>query len=224
MVRPFLPRVALEPRRCWRRHLGSFVVVLLSLASCGCHSASNDPTTGGPASSTQDAAAAVSDLPRTSTSGAKAIALPEPSAETPFVAVASSEARKLAAGDTFEFVIQARTLSGWHIYAVDKPTGISIPTSLDLVLPQGVLAASDWKYPKAEVHATAQGASFVYRGPMTFTRELQLADDAKAGVYDIVCQLRFQACDAFSCLSPETVELSATVEVDSTGTRGAEAE
>jgi thiol:disulfide interchange protein DsbD len=114
-------------------------------------------------------------------------------------------------GSEVELVIEARIAPGWHIYAADGPAGSGIPTSLTWKLPDGVEPAGEWQYPK-----TARGAeeqTEIYEGNLRFRRPLRITERAKAGPLEIRCELTYQACNAFRCQPPESLELSARGEV-----------
>ena len=137
----------------------------------------------------------------------------EPTAEKPVVATAELRPVKGRAGDTIDLVVEIRIFAGWHIYAVDTASGGAIPTSIVEKLPDGIKAAGEWQYPKADSSPMSPGR--IYEGRLTFRRPLKITERAPAGRIDVSCELTFQACDLFHCLPPQTLSLSARGEVES---------
>jgi DsbC/DsbD-like thiol-disulfide interchange protein len=137
--------------------------------------------------------------------------LEEPTAEKPVVAAAGLRPAKGVGGDTLELVIEIRIAAGWHIYAVDTPVGSAIPTSLAEKLPEGIVVAGAWQYPKAASAPEAPGG--IYERRLSFRRPLKITEGARAGRIIVTCDLTYQACDPFHCQPPQTLTLSTNGEV-----------
>src|SRR5262245_57161213 len=72
--------------------------------------------------------------------------------------------KKPKPGDEIEFTVTAEVESGWHIYAVDKPTGVSIQTTLKLTPSKGVSAVGKWKIPEPTRDDKASEETYFYEG------------------------------------------------------------
>ena len=142
----------------------------------------------------------------------------EPDSKRPVVADASLVPSKGQAGSPWTLVIRVRLAPGWHIYAADRPTGGSIPTTLKLKLPEGVQARDDWEYPGPIPDPLGQG--WVYEGrELTFRRTLAVAPGVAAGPIQVGCEFGYQACDASSCRPPARINLQAKAEPAARRTR-----
>jgi DsbC/DsbD-like thiol-disulfide interchange protein len=139
------------------------------------------------------------------------IVLGEPDAGRPVTAAAALRPGKVRAGEIVTFVVQIRTAPGWHIYAADEPAGAALPTTLKLTLPDGIEPEGAWTYPDAV--AGPDGAGRVYEGQLTFRRQLRVGPRAAPGPFRVTCDLRYQACDPFSCKPPAALALAAGAEV-----------
>jgi thiol:disulfide interchange protein DsbD len=116
-------------------------------------------------------------------------------------------------GDEVELVVTAKIEPGWHIYAVDKPTGVSVKTQLKPTFPKGLSAAGEWKIPAPKKDDHASEETYIYEGEVKFARKLKLAKDA-TGKLEAKVDVSFMACDENMCLPPKKVTLKATVEVE----------
>src|SRR5580704_14077474 len=107
------------------------------------------------------------------------------------------------AGDTFTIRVEAHIETGWHIYAIDRPTGPSIPTSIDFKLPKAMTWEGDWSGPEPTLDdAHPQEPAFYYEGAAAFTRAVRVAKDAPAGSLGLEGALHYQACNQTSCRAP----------------------
>src|SRR5262245_53432006 len=80
------------------------------------------------------------------------------------------EPKSAKPGDEVTLKVKAEMEEGWHIYAVNKPTGLSRKTSLKLTLADKLKADKDWKIPDPIRDAKADEETFMYEGDVTFTR------------------------------------------------------
>ncbi len=104
--------------------------------------------------------------------------------------------------------------AGWHIYAIDRPTGPSIPTSIDFKLPKGLSWEGDWSAPEPTLDsANPQEPSFYYEGAASFTRVVRVAKDAPAGSVSMPGNLKYQACNQASCHAPTRETLRAEIQI-----------
>ncbi len=121
---------------------------------------------------------------------------------------------KVRAGDTFTIRVEARIETGWHIYAIDRPTGPSIPTSIDFKLPKTLAWEGDWNGPEPTLDdAHPQEPAFYYEGAAAFTRAVRVAKDAPAGSLGLEGALHYQACNQKSCHAPTQESVRAEIQI-----------
>ena len=142
------------------------------------------------------------------------IELAEPTSSSPLTAAAGLSAAQIRRGETVTFEVRAKTAPGWHIYAADKPTGGSIPTTLKLTLPEGVTAEGEWTFPAAELDPTGDGPVYTYHGELSFRRTLRISNEAAPGMHEVVCQFGFQTCNAVLCMAPKSEDLKVSLVVE----------
>lgn len=188
---------------------------MVMLASCGCQDvgpASSDPPATSPVSAgtipSASNAAVITDT-------TQEIPLDNPTSKNPVVLRAAIMPATAMPGDVVTLTIQARTARNWHIYAVDRPTGMAVPTSLNLNLPPSVTAETEWENPVARPYVSDGDICFVYEGDFVFRRKLRIADSATPGAVELACDFTFQACNDAMCLAPKTLPLQATLEIES---------
>ena len=140
------------------------------------------------------------------------IDLKEPTKTTPAVFGATVVPAEAKVGETVTFVVQAAMADGWHIYAADRESPPSVPTSLELILPAGLEAVDQWIYPEAKEYTTELGKSYAYEGRVSFYHRLVVTDGA-SGTTPIRCNLKYQSCTDAICHRPMDGELVATLNV-----------
>ncbi len=114
-----------------------------------------------------------------------------------------------AAGSLVTLGIRARIQPTWHIYAIDKPVGVNIPTTFKLSLPAGLEEVGDWSAPEAHLFAEDTNG---YEGDVTFRRFLRVKEGV-SGPQEIGCEIGFQTCTESSCLAPAKTSASTTFTV-----------
>jgi hypothetical protein len=118
-------------------------------------------------------------------------------------------------GETFEIAVTIQIAPSWHIYAVNRPAGISAPTVVSLELPACVEQAGEWKYPDPLLDAAeTERPTFIYTDQTIFRRPVRVSSTAGSGKLKMGGKLQYQACDPFSCRPPETIELQTEVQVE----------
>ena len=115
---------------------------------------------------------------------------------------------RLQAGAT-EAVTDVTIAPGWHINAHEPHDEFLIPTTLELVPPQGQSAgAVSWPVPVERTLAFSPNKPLLlYEG--TVKLSAPLTGTATPGGAPLRARLRFQACDDTTCLPPRTLELVA---------------
>jgi DsbC/DsbD-like thiol-disulfide interchange protein len=142
---------------------------------------------------------------------------PEAAAKTDSAVTASASADPLTArvGDTFTIRVDAQIESGWHIYAIDRPTGPSIPTSIKFELPKSLAWEGDWTGPEPRLDdANPQEPSFIHEGSVAFSRQVRVARDAHPGLVSLRGSFHYQACNRFSCRAPTQLPIQAEIKID----------
>jgi hypothetical protein len=118
------------------------------------------------------------------------------------------------AGDTFTVRVDVQIDSGWHIYAIDRPTGPSIPTSINFELPKTFAWDGDWTGSEPALDdAHPDEPSFIYTGSASFSRRLRVAQGAAPGAVTLRGNLHYQACDKFSCRAPTREPLKTEITI-----------
>ncbi|WP_438480495.1 protein-disulfide reductase DsbD domain-containing protein [Oleiharenicola lentus] len=79
---------------------------------------------------------------------------------------------------------------------------------IDLKLPAGVEALSDWSWPEPET-VWDGGEIQIYSGKQIFRRKLKIA--GASGDITLVAAVSYQACTATMCAPPQTVEVTTTL-------------
>ena len=136
--------------------------------------------------------------------------------KTPSVVTASAtvEPSEPHVGQTFTVRVDVQIGNDWHIYAIDRPTGPSVPTSIDFKLPKLLEWAGDWKGPEPTLDEShPEEPSFIYHGSVTFQRQVRVARDASPGPIALHGALHFQACNKASCRAPSQLALETNVKV-----------
>lgn len=118
-------------------------------------------------------------------------------------------------GETVMLVVRAKLASGWHIYAADRKSGTTVPTSLALQLPNGLEPTGDWQYPEPELYESVLGPTYIYHDEANFLFPLRVSDDA-AGNLSISCEFSYLACNDDTCLRPTKLPISADLSVVAT--------
>ena len=181
------------------------------LVITGCLGTSSSTTVGMPADTTDagDGAAtdtATQDVPPMETIE---VATEEPTASKVVTLGSGVKPGSVAAGSIVTIAVRLRVFEPWHIYAVDKPTGVSVPTKLKLKLPAGVTSVGEWKIPDPKKY---DEDVFVYAKDVVFRHQVKVADDA-SGLLDIGCEVKYQACSDQSCKPPTSGTTSVALEV-----------
>jgi Disulphide bond corrector protein DsbC len=121
---------------------------------------------------------------------------------------------KLGPGDLFTLRIVVHIEPEWHIYAIDRPTGPSIPTAIKFQLPKALAWDGDWTTSEPALDdAHPEEPSFIYTESASFSRRVRVAKDAPPGTLVISGSLHYQACNRSLCRAPTQVPLQAQVTI-----------
>lgn len=138
----------------------------------------------------------------------------EPTAAEPVEVTASLSDPNVEPGGTIELIVRVKMAPGWHIYSANRPTGIGMPTTLELMLPKDVEVAGEWSYPESipelspDIFA-GEEPTFIHEEIVVFSRPLKIGSATPPGRLLVTCELGYQACSITSCLPPKTVTLVA---------------
>ena len=135
-------------------------------------------------------------------------------ASSPLTAVAKSNPANVRAGEAFTVVVDVHITTGWHIYAIDRPTGPALPTSITVDLPKDLAWVGNWTFPEPSLDESSLGnPSFVHEGVVTFRRRVRVARDVSPGPLPLRATLHYQACDRYSCRAPAQLSLQTEIHV-----------
>jgi len=98
---------------------------------------------------------------------------------------------------------------GWHTYAAAGKTEAAVLTRIEDVLPDGAKSVGAWDLPKGQPQ---KGGGAHYTGDVVFLRTVRL-EATPPGRVEIPVTVSFQACDQEQCLPPDSVKLTARLEV-----------
>ncbi len=135
-------------------------------------------------------------------------------ADSPVTAAAKPDPASVRAGEAFTVLVDVHITKGWHIYAIDRPTGPALPTSITIELPKGLAWDGNWTFPEPSLDESSLGdPSFVHQGVVTFRRRVHVARDVSPGPRPLRGMLHFQACDRYSCRAPAQLLLQTEIDV-----------
>jgi len=137
----------------------------------------------------------------------------EPTETEPVVIAARFDRDNVKPGETVNLVVRCKIAKSWHIYSVDGPTGVSIPTKLSVLPPESVTAAAQWVLPTSKMKSSIAGPTALYTGDIRFSIQLAVAESAEAGEVTVPCEFHYQACTDVRCLPPttKTLEIPLTI-------------
>jgi DsbC/DsbD-like thiol-disulfide interchange protein len=118
------------------------------------------------------------------------------------------------AGKSAEAQITVKVKSGYHVQANPASEEYLIPTKLELKTADGITSGTP-VYPKGQ-HFKLEGSNqnlATYQNSFVIKVPLQADSKAKAGETKLEGTLRYQACDAKSCLFPDSVPVQIPVTV-----------
>ncbi|GEM_PF-674154 len=142
---------------------------------------------------------------------ARRIGLDAPTARRPFSA--GMTVVRGTPDDLVTVIVRGRIAPGWHVYAhvpADEPY---IQTELKLQLPPGAEAVGEWSRPEGVIDPHAPTLR-LWMGDLVFSHQVRLPKTtAGRAAIRIGCTISYQCCDENSCLPPDEIELSSSVEL-----------
>jgi thiol:disulfide interchange protein DsbD len=121
---------------------------------------------------------------------------------------------KVYPGTEFKLALEVQVSEGWHINS-DKPYDeYLIPTSL-MVPENPSFKLTKVSYPKPHDYkfSFSESPLSVWEGQVYFGALVQVDSNAAPGVYSLVVELEYQACNDMSCQAPTSVIDTINIEV-----------
>ncbi|MCU0365353.1 MAG: thioredoxin fold domain-containing protein [Ignavibacteriaceae bacterium] len=121
---------------------------------------------------------------------------------------------KVYPGTEFKLALEVQVSEGWHINS-DKPYDeYLIPTSL-MVSENPSFKLTKVSYPKPHDYkfSFSESPLSVWEGQVYFGALVQVDSNAAPGVYSLVVELEYQACNDMSCQAPTSVIDTINIEV-----------
>lgn len=115
-------------------------------------------------------------------------------------------------GTSFPLTVKFEIAPLWEIRTLDAQPK-KVATQLNLDLPDGFRATSDWQAPPSG-RSLSLDSHPVYAGEAEFRQTVQVDAGVKPGEYTLSCQVQYQACDEQRCLSPVQKKLQLTLKVE----------
>ncbi len=137
-----------------------------------------------------------------------------PDSNSPVTATIRTDKSAVRVGESFTVIVDVQIASGWHIYAIDRPTGVALPTKIRLELPAGLESTSKWTSPEPSLDDSSAGEpAFVYHDAAAFQQTLRVKQGATTSPMVIRAELSYQVCDRFSCRAPTTLKLQTSIQI-----------
>src|SRR4030066_464494 len=121
---------------------------------------------------------------------------------------------KVYAGTEFKLAVVVEVAEGWHINS-DKPYDeYLIPTSLS-ILEYPNFKLTKVAYPKSHdfKFSFSESPLSVWEGQVYFGELVEVDSNASPGVYSLIVELEYQACNDMSCQAPTSVKDTINIEV-----------
>ncbi len=121
---------------------------------------------------------------------------------------------KVYAGTEFKLAVQVEVAEGWHINS-DKPYDeYLIPTSLSILEnPNFKLTKVAYPKPHDFKFSFSESPLSVWEGQVYFGALVEVDSNASPGVYSLIVELEYQACNDMSCQAPTSVKDTINIEV-----------
>ena len=121
---------------------------------------------------------------------------------------------KVYAGTEFKLAVQVEVAEGWHINS-DKPYDeYLIPTSLSILEnPNFKLTKVAYPKPHDFKFSFSESPLSVWEGQVYFGELVEVDSNASPGVYSLIVELEYQACNDMSCQAPTSVKDTINIEV-----------
>ncbi len=130
---------------------------------------------------------------------------------------------KARAGETFKAALRLGVGPAWHINANPVNDDFLIPTTVDIgENPDFQALKIVYPSPLTARFEFSEAEALVYSGTTTFGMLVKAREGLAPGTYRLKGSVTYQACNAKSCLAPETLAFEMEVMVASPGEETAE--
>jgi thiol:disulfide interchange protein DsbD len=135
--------------------------------------------------------------------------------ESPVHWTAKAPAAAVRAGEIFEVKLDATLDGEWHLYSATQPPGGPIPTRFSLLTgaPFALSFAVKQTAPKTTFDQNFGIQTEFFSESAEFWVPIKVAEEAKAGNYDLTVQAVYQVCNDQMCLPPHKVPIALKVNV-----------
>jgi len=135
--------------------------------------------------------------------------MPELKAGERVIARSKIEPSKFSREQKASVFVKLQIAPGHHIYSLKKSLSSSVPTTVELKLPDGVKLDAEWEAPKPE----KVGEALVYRKQVVLRNRLALSEKIPPGKHKAEIRIRFQVCNEAVCWPPESLVTEVEFEV-----------
>lgn len=115
-------------------------------------------------------------------------------------------------------IVKAAVEDGWHFYGMDLPSGGPVSTTIDIIVPEGVVLTGkltpSWAAEK-EMDKQFNMVLSYWDADVTFTQNFEITDPSVVK-NPLSVKVRFQCCDDRRCIAPKTEMFDLTVPVPET--------
>ena len=121
----------------------------------------------------------------------------------------------VTAGDGLTVIVEADVASGWHLYSMHVAEGGPIPTTITVTETPSFASGGDpvEPEPKKWFDENFGMETNYFEGRVDFEVPVAVASDSPIGPQSLEIRIRYMICNDTQCLPPQTVPLTATVEV-----------
>jgi len=140
-------------------------------------------------------------------------------AQDPVKWTAAPAAKAVTAGGKTTVKLAASIDDGWHIYSVTQGPGGPMPTKVTVPTGQSFALAGAVKGSQPDTKFDENFGIQVetYEGKAEFTVPLTIDKATKSGAQNAQVSVKYQVCNASTCLPPKTEKLTVAMNVKGSG-------
>lgn len=142
---------------------------------------------------------------------ATAVEIPMPERKTGqrVVVGAKIEPSRFSHEQKAQLFVKLQIAPGHHIDSLKKSLNSSVPTTVEIKLPDGAKLDAEWEAPKPE----KIGEALVYRKEVVLRNRLVIGEKVAPGKHKAEMRIRFQVCNEAVCWPPESLVTEVEFEV-----------